>query len=489
MELGPANTNQSIRLQRENVRNVKASLEKLSSGSRTVSGGDAGGLVVSSKFDTQTSRIDSVRTNIANSLSEAQTADGYLKQVTKTLSRMGELASLAMDGTKSATDKQNYNQEFQDLKAYIRDVATKTMNGHNLFDGSEQNVIKDSNGNFYSYTNANLQGTDFTDLTTGTVTNAELQWETSIDLYKVSVSGVTLDQAAYKLNEDSYEVLSTGVTINRLKKDLWYDGGNTESAWSATDNGGTKYTKHSFVKMGTGSGSQDIQYMPYWRTGLGTSWAEEITAGTPYICTANPLAAPLGNLENGDVTFKAAGSFTQANPNNNSIDPPSVSAYSAGTFIAGDPGLGSGQTAVAAGDYISVNPASEDTGATYYAAGSIVSSDPTSVDGSATEVSYSHILTNTGASTVIGKVTTALNQLADDRAAIGAASSRMQRMNEQMSMLRESLNRSVSRLRDTDVAAESTRFAKHQILVNSSSEMLDKARIVNEQAFKLLLSL
>ena len=119
----------------------------------------------------------------------------------------------------------------------------------------------------------------------------------------------------------------------------------------------------------------------------------------------------------------------------------------------------------------------------------LTSSDPTSVDGSATEVSYSHILTNTGASSVIGKVTTALNQLADDRAAIGAASSRMQRMNEQMSMLRESLNRSVSRLRDTDVAAESTRFAKHQILVNSSSEMLDKARIVNEQAFKLLLSL
>ena len=98
MELGPANTNQSIRLQRENVRNVKASLEKLSSGSRTVSGGDAGGLVVSSKFDTQTSRIDSVRTNIANSLSEAQTADGYLKQVTKTLSRMGELASLRWMG-------------------------------------------------------------------------------------------------------------------------------------------------------------------------------------------------------------------------------------------------------------------------------------------------------------------------------------------------------------------------------------------------------
>ena len=43
MELGPANTNQSIRFQRENVRNVKASSEKLSSGSRTVSGGDAGG--------------------------------------------------------------------------------------------------------------------------------------------------------------------------------------------------------------------------------------------------------------------------------------------------------------------------------------------------------------------------------------------------------------------------------------------------------------
>ena len=265
--------------------------------------------------------------------------------------------------------------------------------------------------------------------------------------------------------------------------------GNTEAAWSDSDNGGTKYTKHSFIKTGTGSGSQNIQYMPYWVTAVGTSWAEQITAGTPYISKANPLSAPLGNLENGDVTFKAAGSFTQANPNNNSIDPPSVTAYSAGTFIAGDPGLGSGQTAVAAGDYITVNPASEDTGATYYAAGSLVSSDPTSADGAAVEVAHSHILTNAGASNVIGKVTTALNKLADDRAAIGAASSRMQRMNEQMSMLRESLNRSVSRLRDTDVAAESTRFAKHQILVDSSGQRLDKARIVNEQAFKLLLNL
>jgi flagellin len=97
-------------------------------------------------------------------------------------------------------------------------------------------------------------------------------------------------------------------------------------------------------------------------------------------------------------------------------------------------------------------------------------------------------LTSTGAKTVVSLIKTALDQITSDRASIGAVSGRLRRMNEQMSMLKESLAQSVSRMKDADVASESTQFARHQILLKSSVDMIDKARIVNENAFRLLVN-
>ena len=487
MEIDSTSAVRAINAYQSHVKNATESMERIGSGNTLSPVDDAGGVVVASRLETQTTRVNSARSNVANSLSKIQTADGYLENVTNALQRMSELATLAMDNTKSATDKKNYNTEFQDLKAYIRDVATRQMNGQNLFDGSSQSVIKDDRGNFYSYNNANLTAAALTDLTTGDVDSVN-QWETSINLWKVSKAGYTINSTAWKLGEDAYEVVADGVTINRLKKDLWYNGGNTDGSWSDTDNGGTKYPKHSFVKTGVGSGTQNVLTMPYWTTGTGYLWAEEITDGSKYLTEANPMAAPLGNLQAGDFTFLSSGSFTTANPNTNTIDPPSTTEFTSGSFVASDPGLGASQTAVAAGDFITVNPASEDTGATYYAAGSIVSSDPTGVDAGASEVAHSHVLTSLGAGAVISKIKTALGQVTTDRSSLGAAGGRLQRINEHLSLLGENLAQAVSRMKDTQVAEESTRLAKHQILVQSSLDMVDKARIVNENNLRLLMN-
>ena len=40
---------------------------------------------------------------------------------------MSELATYAKDGTKSSSDKENYNTEFTELKSYISDIGTKTL--------------------------------------------------------------------------------------------------------------------------------------------------------------------------------------------------------------------------------------------------------------------------------------------------------------------------------------------------------------------------
>ena len=476
MEIGSTSAVRAINSYQSHVKKATESMERIGSGSTLSPVDDAGGVVVASRLETQTSRVNAARSNLANSLSKIQTADGYLSNVTNALQRMGELAAMAMDNTKSATDKKNYNTEFQALKAYIRDVATRQMNGQNLFDGSSNSVIKDDSGNFYSYNNANLTAAALTDLTTGDVDSVD-EWETSVNLWKVSIPGYTLNQTSYKTTQSGYQVSNASNNIWRTNKNLWYDA--AADSWSTTNNGGTKYDSGSFIKLGTGSGSVNIQSDP------DASDVENIYAGSNYLTTANPLSK--GNLEAADVSSVALGTFITYDPSSSS-DEPTYTTFAQGTFFANDPGLGASQTAVAAGDYITVNPASEDPGATYYAAGSTVGTDPTSTDSGATELGNTHVLTSLGAGTVISKIKTALGQVTTDRSSLGSAGSRLQRINEHLSILGENLSQAVSRMKDTRVASESTRLAKHQILIQSSLDMVDKARIVNENNLRLLMN-
>ena len=476
MEIDSTSAIRAINAYQSHVKKATESMERIGSGSTLSPVDDAGGVVVASRLETQTSRVNAARSNVANSLSKIQTADGYLSNVTNALQRMGELAAMAMDNTKSATDKKNYNTEFQALKAYIRDVATRQMNGQNLFDGSSNSVIKDDSGNFYSYNNANLTAAALTDLTTGDVNSVD-EWETSVNLWKVSIPGYTLNQTSYKTTQSGYQVSNASNNIWRTKQDLWYNAAT--DSWATTNNGGTKYDSGSFIKLGTGSGSVNIQSAP-------DSWdVEYIYAGSKYLTTANPLSK--GNLEAADVSSVASGTFITYDPSSSS-DEPTYATFAQGTFFANDPGLGASQTAVAAGDYITVNPASEDPGATYYAAGSTVGTDPTSTDSGATELGNTHVLTSLGAGTVISKIKTALGQVTTDRSSLGSAGSRLQRINEHLSILGENLSQAVSRMKDTRVASESTRLAKHQILIQSSLDMVDKARIVNENNLRLLMN-
>ena len=476
MKIDSTSAVRAVNAYQSHVKNATESIERITSGKTLTPFDDAGGVVVASRLETQTTRVNPARSNVANSLSKIQTADGYLENVTNALQRMSELAALAMDNTKSATDKKNYNTEFQNLKAYIRDVATRQMNGQNLFDGSSQSVIKDDSGNFYSYNNANLTATALTDLTTGDVNSVD-QWETSVNLWKVSIPGYTLNQTSYKTTQSGYQVSNASNDIWRVNKDLWYDA--AADSWSTTNNGGTKYDSGSFIKLGTGSGSVNIQSAPNY------SDREIIYAGSNYLTSANPLSK--GNLEAADVSSVASGTFITYDPSSSS-DEPTYTTFAQGTFFANDPGLGALQTAVSAGDFVIVDPATEDNAEVYYAAGSTVDTDPTGADSGATELANAHVLTSLGAGTVISKIKTALGQVTTDRSSLGAAGSRLQRINEHLSLLGENLAQAVSRMKDTRVAEESTRLAKHQILVQSSLDMVDKARIVSESNLRLLIN-
>lgn len=195
----------SARLLGESSALLSKSLARLSSGSKIASpDDDVAGLAVSMHFDAQINRTSAANNNVGNAISFNQTQDGFLQKVSKALDRMSELAMLSQDGTKSDDDFALYNKEFQKLGAYITDLATKTYNEVDLFDGTGLSVTTDSD--------ATLLVTDGVDLGDGAYTAAT---GSSVDTSANAVLALgTVKTAITKLAEDR---ASVGANISVLK--------------------------------------------------------------------------------------------------------------------------------------------------------------------------------------------------------------------------------------------------------------------------------
>lgn len=96
------------------------------------------------------------------------------------------------------------------------------------------------------------------------------------------------------------------------------------------------------------------------------------------------------------------------------------------------------------------------------------------------------VSTTAGAATALTNIKSAITQLATDRATVGANITRLSYTNEQLSILRENLGAANSRIKDVDVAEESTQFARYNILVQAGTAMLAQANATPQSALRLL---
>lgn len=103
-----------------------------------------------------------------------------------------------------------------------------------------------------------------------------------------------------------------------------------------------------------------------------------------------------------------------------------------------------------------------------------------------TDAIGSNIGTRATASTALTNVRNAINQVATDRATIGAFQSRLNFTAEQITISRENLTAASSRIQDVDVAEESTQFARNNILVQSGTAMLAQANQMPQSVLRLL---
>src|SRR5262249_17781785 len=90
----------------------------------------------------------------------------------------------------------------------------------------------------------------------------------------------------------------------------------------------------------------------------------------------------------------------------------------------------------------------------------------------ATAATVDPVAQATGALTAVKD---AISTLATDRATVGANISRLSMYSAQLGVLKDNLSAANSRIKDVDVASESTQFAKYNILVQAGTAMLAQA--------------
>ncbi len=86
----------------------------------------------------------------------------------------------------------------------------------------------------------------------------------------------------------------------------------------------------------------------------------------------------------------------------------------------------------------------------------------------------------------IQKITDAIQHVAEQRATLGAAQSRLELASSTLQIEYENLSSAISRIRDVDVAEETTQYARYNILVQSGTAMLAQANQTPQSVLKLL---
>ncbi len=113
----------------------------------------------------------------------------------------------------------------------------------------------------------------------------------------------------------------------------------------------------------------------------------------------------------------------------------------------------------------------------------------TGVDLSATSytaATSSAVDTSAHATAALLAVKGAIAHLATDRASVGANISRLTMYSDQLGVLKDNLTTANSRIKDVDVAEESTQIARYKILVQAGTAMSAQANSALKSALRLL---
>jgi len=246
------NTNISALTSANNLNNstnmLNESLARLSSGSKIVNpSDDPAGLAESIALNAQIGQTGAANSNVSNAVSFAQTQDGYLQQVGSALDEMSTLAVEAQDGTKTDTERADYQKEFSTLAGYITNTATANFNGVSLFSAASLSVTTDGTGGTYSMTGVNLGASQYTGATAADISTTSGA-VAALTAVTTAITQLATDRATVGANEERLNFV--GQELGVLQTNLSAANSQISDVDVATES--TNYAKYQIlVQSGT----------------------------------------------------------------------------------------------------------------------------------------------------------------------------------------------------------------------------------------------
>ena len=456
---------------------LASSLQRLSSGLRVNSAkDDAAGLAIAARFTAQIRGSNQAARNANDGISVLQIAEGALNEVSSNLQRIRELAVQAANASNSTTDRQKLNNEASQLVSEIDRVAQNTnFNGLKLLDGSftAQTLQVGANAggsnqitisSISSARSASLgvgSGSSYSASVTGSVTTTALtSGIVTINGFNV---GATSSDGVSSANADG-SAIAKAAAINAISG----DSGVTASVSATTLNG----TATTVATDGTGAVINGVN------TGViqASTGGDLAVNASNFVAAVNAISAQTGVTAT--ITNATAGTYTLTASDGRNIAVTASTANavgaagtaqgsitltstgSGGITIGGDP-TGAAALGVSAGN----------TAATVTVGAGVSSVDLTSA---------------AGASNALAIIDSAIENIANSRASLGAFQNRLESTISNLNIQSENLSASRGRIQDADFAAETANLSRSQILQQAGTSILAQANALPQSVLSLL---
>jgi len=197
-----------------NARNMSATMEQLSTGSRVNSAkDDAAGLAIGQNMTAQIRGLNQAVRNLNDGVNLLQTAEGALVETTNMLQRMRELAVQSASATYSNTQRGYLATEFNALGSQIDKIASETTwNGYTVLTGTTGST---STGTFTFQSGQTSGQTIDVSITGMTLTGLSLT-STAVGVSTAASASTAISQIDSAIGLVNTQRASIGASINRL---------------------------------------------------------------------------------------------------------------------------------------------------------------------------------------------------------------------------------------------------------------------------------
>lgn len=421
-----------------NSNELTKALSRLSSGNKIISpSDDSAGLAVSSRLQAETRRGNAVINNLSNANSFASAQEGVLRSVSKSLKRMGELAVLSQDVTKTDSDRSNYSIEFEQLRNDLNSLSNENFNGIDLFKATSNGVTINTDAD-----KVMMQGLD-------------LKFDTNVGNIPITLdSGGAAYNHSVSLSEQTITTTTPATRALEKGTKLYTSSGAVLELTNGVSVGDT--TLKVIVSGQDLKGSNNFRL--YLNEAPSNQYHNYFQAATGYSSSSSPQTIAIKNT--GDNYEMYAGKvFHFDNGAKFTLTEPLTIGNSGSVNLTG----------ILSGGNISTN-------AKAYSRGKFQ-------DLITGELGIS---TSSDANKILILLKENITLISKKRAIVGAYQSRIRHESDGMKTYTEKLGSSISRIRDVDVAETSTKFSRQQLLQSMGTQMLTQANILPQSVLKLI---